>query len=104
MIGGGGLLEVPHAVLFRQQGTGRMHIAHHEHARRQVQVVQQTLVHGGDFLQALRREREPLLDLLGGDLAQALVQNVADMFEVDGEGQDVRAALAVCAFEAVLGG
>ena len=78
-----------------------MHIAHHEHARRQVQIVQQVLMHVRDFLQALRREAQSLLDLLGSHPAQAPVQDVADMFEVDREGQDVRAALAVCAIEAV---
>ena len=52
-------------------------------------------MHVGDLLQAFLREAEPLLDLLGSDLAQALVQDVADVLEVDGEGQNVRATLGV---------
>ena len=102
MIVGGGLLQIPHAVLLRQQRAGRMQVAHHEHARRQMQIVQQVLMHVRDFLQALRREAQPLLDLLGGDLAQALVQDVADVLEVDREGEDVRAAPGVGLAQALL--
>jgi hypothetical protein len=89
------LLQVAHALLLGQERAGRVHVIQHEHARRQMQVVEQMLVHFADFLEALRREREPLLDLLGGDGAQALVDNVADVLEIDGERQDVRAALAI---------
>ena len=60
------------------------------------------LVHVGDLRQAFLREGQPLLDLLGGDLAQALVEDVADVLEIDGEGKDVRAALGIGLAQAVL--
>ena len=43
---------------------------------------------------ALGREGVAVLDLLGGELHQVLVDDVADMLEVGGEGQDLDVALA----------
>ena len=42
-----------------------------------------------DLLRALAGELQLALDLLGGQLAQVLVDDVADMLEVGGEGDDL---------------
>ena len=58
---------------------------------------------GGQFLGALGRELEPALDLLGCELAQILVDDIADMLEVDGEGDDLHRPLSLALVEAAAG-
>src|SRR3546814_14954143 len=48
-----------------------------------------------DFPEAVVGEVQPVLDLLGCQLHQALVNDVADMLEIRGEGHDVAAPAAV---------
>ena len=93
MVLGRGLLQVAHAVLFHEQRARRVMVTQHEHAGGEVKIVEQALVHIGDFLQTFLREAEPLLDLLGSNLAQALVQDVADVLEVDALQNDDRKLL-----------
>jgi len=50
----------------------------------------------------LRARSSDVFDLFGSDLAQALVEDVAGMFEIDREGQDVRAPSGIGFVEPVL--
>src|SRR5215469_12106729 len=84
-----GQLGVAQRSLFRQQLARLVGVARHEHAEGDPQRVHRALVEGGELLGALGRELEAALDLLGRKLAQILVDDVAEMLEVDGEGNDL---------------
>ena len=75
-------------------------VARHEHAERDPQGVRGALVERRQFLGAFRRKLEPALDLLGGEFAQVLVDDVADMLEIDGEGNDFHRPLSLALVEA----
>ncbi len=49
------------------------------------------------------RKLEPALDLLGREFAQILVDDVADMLEVDGEGDDLHRPLSLALVETAAG-
>ena len=55
----------------------------------ELHVIDQALVHGIDLGQALGGELQPVLDALGPELLEVLVDDVADMLEVDGEAEDL---------------
>jgi len=91
---GGGKLGVAQRGFLGQQLAGLVDVARHEDAERDPKRIHRALVEGGQLLGALGRELEPALDLLGRKLAQILVDDIADMLEVDGEGDDLHCPLS----------
>ena len=89
---GGAALEFAEADLLAQQLARHAHVARHEDVQRQRQIVRQPLVHARDLGEALVGEAQIVLDLLGRQLHQVLVDDVADMLEIGGEGQHVDGA------------
>ena len=55
---------------------------------------------GGELLRALAGELELALDLLGGKLGEILIDDIADVLQVDGEGDDLHGPVALALVEA----
>ena len=55
---------------------------------------------GRQLLRAFARELELALDLLGGKLGEVLVDDVADVLQVDGKGDDLHGPVALALVEA----
>src|SRR5271163_5000629 len=87
--------------LFTQQLTGTLNIARHEDAEGGLKTLADALVESGQLRRAFWRELIASLDFLDGELAQILVDDVADMFEVDSEGHDLHGAAALALVETV---
>ena len=100
---GGGEFGVAQRGLFGQQLARLVDVAGHEDAECDPQQIHRALVEGRKLLGALGRELEAALDLLGRELAQILVDDVADMFEVDGKGNDLHRPLSLALVEAAAG-
>src|SRR5688500_18974091 len=83
---GGFAFAVAEADLLLEELAGHADVATDEDGERQLDGVENLAVEGVDVARALFREAQPVLDLLGGELDQVLVDDVADMFEVGGEG------------------
>src|SRR5688500_4031332 len=76
------LLEQPRRGLLRVEPARQRDVAGREHIEREPHRVLDARVEGADLGEALRRERVALADLLGGQLHQVLVDDVADMLEI----------------------
>ncbi len=94
-----GALEIAEALLLGDQPARRADILEHQHRSGQMQVLEQLAVHLVDLREAVLRQAKVVLDALGGELHQVLVDDVARMFEVDGEGQDIRQPLGLLVVE-----
>jgi hypothetical protein len=62
--------------------------------------IHRALVERRQFLGAFGRKLKSALDLFGRQFAQVLVDDVADMFEIDGEGDDLHCPFALALVEA----
>ena len=87
--------------LFGHQAAGKGNVAGGEDVERQPQVLQHPAVEGLEFGGALGRKGLAVLDLLGGEFHQVLVDDVADMLEIRREGQNLDVAPAVLLAEFV---
>src|SRR5205823_13487715 len=58
------------------------------------------LVEGGELLRTLAGELELALDLLAGKLGEVLVDDVADVLQVDAEGDNLHGPVALALVEA----
>ena len=67
------------------------------------QVFNYALVERFEFSRSLFREFVLVFDLLGGEFHQVLVDDIADVFEVDCKGDDFRGAPAVPIIKAATG-
>ena len=92
---GGKALELAERDLLLEQLAGHADIARDENIEGELQVLHQPRVHVADLPKALGRELQLVTDLLVRQLHQVLVDDVADMLEVGGEGDDVDGAAAV---------
>ncbi len=100
---GRGQFGIAQRGLLGQKLSRLVDVSGHEDAERDPKRIHGALVEGGQFLGALGRELEPALDLLGCKLAQILVDDVADMLEVDGEGDDLHRPLSLTLVETAAG-
>ena len=82
-------LALAEADLLLEQLPGHADVAADEDGERQLDGVEDLAVEGVDVARALFGEAQPVPDLLGGELDQVLVDDVADMLEVGGEGDDL---------------
>ena len=100
----GGELGDPHACLFSAISMrATLTSPVDEHPEGELQVVEDAPMEGLELGGPLARELVLVLDLLGGELHQVLVDDVADMLEVDGEGNDLHGAAPVGVVEALRG-
>lgn len=81
--------------LLRDQLPGDLDVARHEHAEREFEVAHDLLMEGLQLRRALFRESEVPFDLLLSKLHQILVDNVADVLQVDRERDDLHGTLTV---------
>ena len=80
--------------LLGEQPARHRDVARREHVEGKPHVVHHAGMEVADFLQAFGREGVAVLDLLGGQFHQVLVDDVADMLEIGREGDDLDIALA----------
>src|SRR5450759_3135326 len=92
---GGGELGIAQQRLLREKLARFIDVARHEDAERDPKRVHGSLVECRQFFGAFRRELKPALDLLGGELAQILVDDIAHVLEIDGEGNDLHRPLSL---------
>src|SRR5215217_5890822 len=89
------LLEQPGRGLYRVEPARQAEVAGSEDIEGKPHRVLDARMEGADLAETLRRERHLLADLLGGELHQVLVDDVADVLEVRGESQDFDEAAAL---------
>src|SRR5713226_7755799 len=97
---GGGKLGIAQQRLLREKLARFIDVARHEDAESDPQRVHGSLVECRQFFRAPGRKLEPALDLLGRELAQILVDDVAHMLEIDGKGDDLHRPLSLALVEA----
>ena len=85
------------------RAAGGFHVAAHEDAERGLQALADALVEGGQLGGAFGGELIIAFDFLRRQLAQVLVDDVADVLEIDGERHDLHGAMALALVEAVAG-
>ena len=85
-------LQLAELLLLRDEAARGVDVARHEDGDREPQMILQLRIHRVDLRQALRRQAELQPQALGGELGDVLVDDVADMLEVDGEGSAPRSA------------
>jgi hypothetical protein len=96
-------LDAPQLGFFSDKPTRRFKIAGHEYAEGDLQIAADTLMKGLQLLGAPGRKLIASFDLLGRKLGQILVDNVADMFEVDCERYDLHRPAAFAFVKAAAG-
>ncbi len=96
-------LGIAHRRLVGEELTGEFEIARREDVERQRQRRGDAVVEIADLGQTLRREGIALADLLLGELAQVLVDDVADMLEIGDQGDDLEQAPALLLGQFVAG-
>ena len=89
--------------LFLDQRASDTHVLINENTKGKFQVFNNALVKHREFSRSLPRELVLVLDLLVGQLHQILVDDVADMFEVDGEGDYLHGASSIPIIKAFAG-
>ena len=97
---GRGKLGVAQQGLLRQELARFIDIARHEHAERDAKGVRRPLVERLQLFCAFGRKLKPPLDLFGRELAQVLVNNIADVLEVDSEGNNFHRPMAFALIKA----
>src|ERR1700739_1822092 len=100
---GGGEFHVAQESLFCEQLAVFADIAGHKDPERNPQGIHRALVEGRKLFSAFLRELKPALDLLGRQFAQILVNDIADMLKVDGEGDYLHCPLSLTLVEAAAG-
>ena len=98
---GVGALEVAKLFLFRDQPLRTLQIAIDEHVEPELQVGEHARVQVADFLHAGGGKGQVLADLLLRDFNEVLVDDVADVLQVDRKGDDVGPAPAFPFFQRV---
>lgn len=98
---GGAALGIAHRRLVGEELAGEHDVARREDVERQRQRRGDAVVEIADLGQPLRREGIALADLLLGELAQVLVDDVADMLEIGDQGDDLEQAPALLLGELV---
>ena len=86
--------------LFGDQLPRLIDIAGHEYAESDLEAFEDALVERRQFGCALGRKLELAPYFLGRDLAHVLVDDVPDMLQVDGEGNNLHGAPALALIEA----
>src|ERR1700675_548114 len=81
--------------IFLDQRASNTHVLINENTKGKFQVFNNALVKHREFSRSLFRELVLVLDLLAGQLHQILVDNVADMFEIDGAGDYLHGASSI---------
>src|SRR5689334_835315 len=99
----GGKLGAAQLRLFGDQPSGLLDIARHENCKRDPEVFHDTLVERCKLRRTLVGKLELAPDFLGGELGKILIDDVADMFEVDAERDDFHGAASVALIEAAAG-
>ena len=94
MLLGDRTFEIAESLLLGDEPAGGADVLEHQHGSRKLQMLQELPVHTGDVVQAVLRQAQVILDALGGELHQVLVDDVAHMLEIDGEGENVGRRLA----------
>ena len=88
-------LQIAEPGLFHDQAAGDFDLAGQEDAEAELHMLDHPVMQSGDLGLALSRKAQPVLDLLRRQLHQVLVDDVADMFKVCGEADDLEAAPAL---------
>src|SRR5690606_1628097 len=89
---GRGALGVAHANLLVEELARDLDVARDEDAEREAEALQHLSVQRLQLARAFVGEAAPVLYLLGGELHEVLVDDVADMLEVGREADDVGGA------------
>src|ERR1700724_2279990 len=89
--------------LFFDQRASNSHVLINKKTKGKLQVFNNALVKHCEFSRAVLRELVLVLDLLAGQLHQILVDDVANMFEVDGEGDYLHGASRIWIIKALSG-
>src|SRR5258708_12618258 len=89
--------------LFLDQRASDTHVFINENTKGKFQVFNNALVKHREFSRSLLRKLVLVLDLLAGQLHQILIDDVADMFEVDGEGDYLHSASPIPIIKAFTG-
>src|ERR1700722_483120 len=89
--------------LFLDQRASDTHVLVSENTKGKFQVFNNALVKHREFSRSFLRELVLVLDLLAGQLHQILVDDVANMFEVDGEGDYLHGASRIAIIKAFAG-
>src|SRR6185437_8763904 len=95
MIVGGDALGLAHRHLLLDEPARDLGVARDEDAERELEVIGDAAMEGLELGRALAREFELAPDLLRRQLHQVHLDDVADMLEIDGEGDDLHGAAAV---------
>jgi hypothetical protein len=98
---GGSELGVAKPSLLLNQIARHPDVRGHERTEGQPEIVQYALMKGLQFLRPLDGELVSVLDLPAGELHQILVDDVANVFEVYGERDDLHGAAAILFVEAL---
>src|SRR6266478_7452588 len=98
---GGSKLGVAKTGLLFEQNARHPHIDRHEHTASQLEIVQYALMKGLQLPRPFTGELIPVLDFPASKFHQVLVDDVADMFEVDGERDDFHGATTVLLIKAL---
>src|SRR6202048_3523066 len=89
--------------LFLDQRASDTHVLINENTKGKFQVFNNALVKHREFSRSLFRELVLVLVLLSSQLHQILVDNFADMFEIDGEGDYLHGASSIPIIKAFAG-
>src|SRR4051812_12384793 len=90
LLPGNGAFKIAETLLLRDEPARRADILEHQHGSRELQVLQQLRMHAGDVVETVLGQAQMIFDSFRGKLHQVLVDDVADMLQIDGEGENVR--------------
>src|ERR1700739_3057970 len=96
-------LEIAQLRLLLDQRARNPHVLIEEHTESKLQVLDDALVEGLTLACALGWVLVLALDLLVCEFHQILIDDVADVFEVDGKGDDFGGAAAIAIVQAAAG-
>lgn len=103
MLFGGVKLDIPNLRFLGNQYACLSYVARHENPERNPKTVENALVKGGQLIGTLRRELKAALDLLARKFTEVLVDDVAYVFQVDREGDDLHRPRALALIKAAAG-
>src|SRR5262245_62715298 len=92
---GGGKFGAAQLRLFGNQTSGLLDISRHKNGERHFKVLHNTLVERRKLLRALLGKLKLAFDLLGRQLGEVLIDDVADVLEVNAERDDLHGAAAL---------
>jgi len=96
-----GSLQVAEAFLHGHQAARRDDVAGDEDTQAELHLIDNSAVHLGEFVPTLFGKGELVLDPLLRDLQQGIVDDIADMLQVGGEGDQLDATVTVLFVELV---